>query len=676
MMRKLILYILLTVPAFSALGQTSRQALLADSLYRYASYAKAARHYEKALSKEDSPPLYLGLGNSYYRLQQYDEAIAAFRRAESDASVWEVRDKLNYIQSQRAKGNEPEVERLLQKWNNLPEADQTLISSSFQAMDIFFMDSAIYKVNKTANVNTEDAEFSPVYFKNGILFASSRGTGNVSNKKYHWNNEHYLDLYYATSGNDEAAATFETNSKFHDGPVSFFNNETKVVFTRNEEAKKNKDQRQLALYEADVAADGTWENIRPLSLNDPTYSVSHPAITEDGTTLYFVSNMEGGMGGTDIYRSVRQGSGWSEPVNVGREINTTGNEMFPVLYKGELFFASDGHPGLGGLDMFAAEKIGDDHFLIRNLGAPLNSTWDDFGLITRDGKNGYFSSNRTGDDDVYSFVKGKIIVEITYVNDQNEVLDSVATIIDGQEIYSNLEGNITRLYMDQESVNELRASKSSFADTAYQIVTRDEFFISRTIPLRPLTNEDINRGIVDLYPIAVNDVQYDLFLGKETTLMKADPEQRWKSNFILTKVPGIESDDKIEQVTGLLEGNGYTVRVHDRIERILFDFDKWDIRPSEHEKLNRVAELLNSYTQTQVVIGAHTDERGSDSYNMKLSKRRAQSTVDYLISRGVKSSRMKSVAYGESMLLIVCDECSEDEHQQNRRVTFDVTLDD
>jgi outer membrane protein OmpA-like peptidoglycan-associated protein len=182
--------------------------------------------------------------------------------------------------------------------------------------------------------------------------------------------------------------------------------------------------------------------------------------------------------------------------------------------------------------------------------------------------------------------------------------------------------------------------------------------------------------VVDLYPIAVNDVDYDLFLGKELTLMKADPEERWRDNFVIKTVPEESKPDKIEKVKDLLEGNGYTVRVHERIERIHFDFDKWDIRPSEYEKLNRVAGLLNTYSQTQVVIGAHTDKRGSDSYNMTLSKKRAQSTVDYLISQGVKSSRMKSVAYGESMLLIVCDECSEDEHQQNRRVTFDVTLDD
>ncbi len=674
MMRKLILYIILVVPAFSTMAQGSRQALLADSLYRYSSYAKAVKHYEKALSKENSPDLFIGLGNSYYRLQQYEDAIRAYERAEDNVTSWTVRDKLNYIQSQRATGNENEVERLLDQWNNLPQEDQELISSSFRAMDIFFMDSAVYEVHSMESVNTENAEFSPVYFKEGLLFASSRGEGNVSSRKYHWNNEHYLDLYYASSVDNEAA-TFETNSKFHDGPVSFFNNESKVIFTRNEKAKNKKDQRQLALYEADVSPEGRWENIKPLSLNNPSYSVSHPAITEDGNVLYFVSNREGGYGGTDIYRSVRQGSGWSEPENLGAEINSPGNEMFPVLFREELFFASDGHPGMGGLDMFAAEKVGRDTYFIRNLGAPLNSTWDDFGLITRNGKDGYFSSNRTGDDDVYSFVKGKIVVEITYVDDQGKVLDSVATMLHGKKMFSNLEGNITRVYLDRESVNDLQASRSSFADTAYQITTNDEFFISRTIPLRPLTDE-INRGVVDLYPVAVNEEGYDLFLGKELRLMKADPGEQWRNNFVIKKVPEGLQEDKIENVKGLLEGNGYTVRIHEKIERIHFDFDKWNIRPSEHEKLNRLADLLNTYDQTQVVIGAHADERGSERYNMKLSAKRAQSTVDYLISRGVKSDKMTTHAYGESMLLIICSGCSEEEHQQNRRVTFEVTLED
>ena len=672
MKKALLITLLIVLPAGALMSQGSRQSLLADSLYRYESYAKAVRHYEKAIKKESSPELLIGLGNSHYKLQEYESAIQAYRLAEKNDASWEVSDKLNFIEAQRILGNTEEAERLLAKWSTLPATDR--YSSSIRSMDIYYMDSSIYDV-RASSMNTEFAEFSPVYYRGGILFASSRSEGNTSSKKYHWNQENYLDLYYAADVSTGESDPFETNTKLHDGPVSFYMDGSRVIFTRNEKASKRKDQRQLALFEAVVGIDGAWSDIQPLSLNNTEYSVSHPAVSEDGNTLYFVSNMPGGFGGTDIYRSRRENGMWSAPENLGEDINTQGNEMFPVLYGEELFFASDGHPGMGGLDIFMAEQLGNDHFFVRNAGYPLNSTWDDFGLMTIDGRSGFLSSNRRGNDDIYSFTKDKIIAEITYVDQEGNPLDSVLTDFSGRLIPQG-ESGVTRIYLDRESLNELAASREAYADTAYSIQTNDEFFISRTIPLRPLTDEDMMRGVVDLYPIAVNEKTYDLFMGHGEQLMKADEGNNWKQRFVLKKNADFTSDDKIETVKGLLEGNGYTVRVHDRIEKIHFDFDKWNIRPGENEKLDRVAELLNTYPQTLVMIGAHTDERGSDQYNMKLSRKRAQSTVDYLISRGVESSRMSTQAYGESMLLIRCSPCSEEEHEQNRRVTFDVSIGD
>ncbi len=670
-MKKAFIFFFLSTVTAALYGQGNRQALLADSLYRYSSYVKAAKHYEKAIRKDESPELLIGLANSHYKLQEYDNAISTYAQAESSKNAWSVQDRLNYIDALRIMGDEDEVSRLLKLWDAIPGERENVYEESMLAMDIFFMDSSVYEVNEL-EINTDNSEFSPAYFKDGILFASSRPQGNVSSRKYHWNQENYLDLFY--SENDEIKP-FSVNTKLHDGPVAFFNDGKKVIFTRNEKVSKHKDQRQLALFEADVDNDGIWKNIRPLELNHPDYSISHPAVSADGSTLYFVSNMPGGIGGTDIYKSKRTAEGWGDPVNLGGDINTAGNEMFPVLYNDQIFFASDGHPGLGGLDLFVTERLGEGSFLVRNVGYPLNTTWDDFSLITKDGKTGFLSSNRKGNDDIYSFIKDKIIVDITYVDQDQNTLDSVATLFEGKT-YLQGKDQVTRIHVDRESLHELEAMRRSFADTIFGIEAKDEFFISKTVELKPLEEANVMRGVVNLYPIAINDKDYDLFMGQEETLLRADEQDNWKNHFELGQAIDDLPEDKLIRTKRMLEKNGYTVRVHDRIERIHFDFDKWNIRASEHEKLKRVAELLNQYGQTQVIISAHTDERGSDAYNMDLSRKRAQSTVDYLNSQGVDAARMSTRAYGKSMLLITCDPCTEDQHERNRRVTFDVSLED
>ncbi|MEJ2003363.1 MAG: hypothetical protein P8X57_00005, partial [Cyclobacteriaceae bacterium] len=557
-MKKLsILFFICLLPLSVINAQGSRQALLADSLYRYSSYAKAVKHFKKAIRKEDDPALIIGLANSHFKLQEYDQAISNYADAEKFEGAWTVQDKLNYIESVRIKGDDMEVDRLLKKWNSIPGSRENVYETSLRAMDIFFMDSSIYQVEES-EMNTEFAEFSPSYYKDGVLFASSRSKGNVSGRKYHWNQENYLDLYYSGDGNISPVGI---NTKFHDGPVAFYDEGKRVIFTRNEDVSKRKDQRQLALFEADVTSGGKWENIKPLSLNDAAYSVSHPALSSDGNTLYFVSNMPGGFGGTDIYRSSRNADGWSEPVNLGEDINTEGNEMFPNLYGEELFFASDGHPGLGGLDNFIAEQLSEGSYYVRNAGYPLNTTWDDFGLVTRDGMSGYLSSNRNGNDDIFTFVKDKIILELTYIDEEQNILDSVATLFQGRT-YTQGGDHITTLYLDRNALHEIEGVRHAFADTIFSVKTNDEFFLSRTVPLKPLEEVEKIHGIVDLYPIAFNDTDYDLFLGKEKTLMKVDKNDNWKDHFELKNNLDIEPEDKLIRIKKMLEKNGYTVRIH------------------------------------------------------------------------------------------------------------------
>jgi outer membrane protein OmpA-like peptidoglycan-associated protein len=451
-----------------------------------------------------------------------------------------------------------------------------------------FCDSAIvikaakpeFEIKNARMLNTPQSEFGTAFYQHGIIFASDRISSGNTGKTYGWTGNEYLNLYYSEPVKpDSLFGNFSnpvpspalTDQLWHEGPVTF-NSDFTVAFINqtllsHDKGKKEPGRVRTHLLKifSSTLKDGKWSLPVPFFLNSDEYSVGHPALSRDGKTLYFVSDMPGGYGETDIWFCAQEGDKWGKPVNMGAGINSAGKEMFPFIsMNGDLYFASDGLPGLGGLDLFVTIKTENQWVTPRNLGEPVNSSCDDLSLIiSENGQSGLFSSNRPGGlggDDIYSFRK-------VSVQDRNP------------------------------------------ADSTIR------------------------------------------------------PQIAWE--------PGDKQSPPASSIDTLKMNKSY------RLENILYDFDKWDIRADARPPLDNLVSILKEYP-ISIELSSHTDCRGSENYNLVLSQKRAESAVQYIISRGISPSRIIAKGYGKLQLLNRCNctagvNCSEKEHQYNRRTEFRIT---
>ncbi len=461
---KIALGFALTLITLNLFAQSARLRSANRAFDDY-SYADAVRGYEDFLrtDKKTDPverkEALEKLAYSYRRLQDTRNAERVYGELVENFTDADSRNYLYYAQALASNGKYRESQRMYSKYAESQSEDLRgrKFTVTYMDMNRFYKDSAMYRVEYLP-VNSRQADFSPMYFKGGLVFVSARAESGVIKRVFNWNQTPFLDLYFApdtaalkgikdvyrsSSASLSGASSREGNSstlseatadasedlpmpttkaekfsrtlntKYHEGPASFFKDFSKVVFTRNNynagKARKSNDGiNKLKLFIADQKGKD-WGNVKELPFNNNDFSCGHPALSPDDSKLYFVSDMPGGYGGTDIYVVEYNGGQWGVPVNLGKEINTEGNEMFPFIDgSGNIYFASDGHEGLGGLDIFYAElKDGIAYKGVQNLGAPINSEKDDFGLITdKDRGTGYFSSNRVkgvSDDNIYSF---------------------------------------------------------------------------------------------------------------------------------------------------------------------------------------------------------------------------------------------------------------------------------
>ncbi|MEJ7645680.1 MAG: OmpA family protein [Chryseolinea sp.] len=417
-MRRLAIFLLLLFSiihyGYSQHGSNAYRDL-ADSLYRNHHYQYAADYYEKALRKTKQPGyLMLQLGKSYDKITKPAIAEKWFRQASANKADFTDEDYYLFAESliaqQKIAQADSLLERMLQK---NPNSNLTRIAlSDVRNFDKFYRDSSLYRVNKLT-VNTNVAEFSPVFFKGGIVFASARVEGTLK-KKYHWDNTNFLNLYFSKINDDKFSEPEllekDLNTRHHDGPASFYNGFQSMILNRNQQmqvaGREDVYEHHPGLYDAKFnAGKSIWE-VTPLPFNNALYSYSHPSITEDGRTLYFVSDMPGGHGGNDVYRVERINGDWGTPVNVGPTINTIEDEVFPFFTGSTLYFASTGHGGMGGLDIFVSKLSPNGFTPPENPGYPINSHADDFSLITDSlHRTGYYASARGGNDDIFSYRK-------------------------------------------------------------------------------------------------------------------------------------------------------------------------------------------------------------------------------------------------------------------------------
>ena len=616
--------------------QMERVMERADERYNQYSFSPAIDIYKKVLDKGyTSPDLLKRLGNSYYFNAKYQEAADTYAKLNTTyPDEMSVEDVFRYAQSLKSIGNYDQAAQLMESFR---EMTSTMSDFDEDYMTKIEKNSGRYTV-KTFPYNSKYSDFAPAYYEKGLIFASDRDTGNFARYRHTWNARDFLDLYKvnadSVSNNNVVKLGGDVNTRLHESTSVVTKDGSTMYFTRNNffDGRKKKDEEgiiRLKIYSAENI-DGEWLNITELPFNSDSYSVAHPMLSPDGKKLYFVSDMPGSLGESDIFVTEIIGDGTYGPIkNLGSNINTIARETFPFIDKdGVLYFSSDGHQGLGGLDVFATKIAYNDYTQpVVNVGKPVNTPKDDFSYIfNSENKTGYFSSNREGgmgDDDIYEFVENEPLVldciqEITgTVRDRisNEVLaGATVKIIDEEnnEISSTItdsEGNYI-LMLDCSKGNFVRASRDGY-------VPSEEY-----LPI-----SDGKPRIVDFY------LERDLVTG------------------------GFGDD-----LAKLLQ-----------LSTIYFDLNKYNIRPDAEIEIQKVIVAMEKYPSLKIKVNSHTDSRGVDAYNLWLSQKRAEATVDYMISKGISANRLQGEGYGETRLVNDCAngvQCSEEQHQLNRRSEF------
>jgi len=616
---------------------------LADKSFDEFAYVEAIGLYEYAYKKDTTDNYVVKrLADANRNILNTEEAERWLKKL-IDRHAEKPEDIFNYSQALKSNGKYLLAEHWLKQYSELHSEDGrvNIQASLLEYIHFLMRDSTNYEI-RNASVNTAGSDMGPAFYKDKLIF-SSTSIGTKSGLNYKWNDLPYLHLYSAKIGDNGDLSSPEPfaprlRTAYHDGPVSFDVRNDIIYFTRNSSVRsKTSGSREgvvnLKLFQGKLEK-GEWKMTGGFRYNSDEFSVGHPAINKEGTVLYFASDMPGGYGKSDIYFSVLSNGQWSKPTNLGPKINTEGNEFFPFMSSdGVLYFASDGHGGLGGLDIFFSIPENGVFSRVENMGYPVNSSKDDFGLVLDStGTKGYFTSNRPGgkgNDDLY-FLKIKrvpvIIRGIVKDSLTNEALaDANVSLIDqnGNAILSSL---------------TLADGQFSF-----EVDKGQQYIIKAT---------------------------RETYLENEKTVETASlhPNEELISEILLEKKVA-EVTDNYPAPKSMEEEDGVAMQVIE-LQYINYDLDKSNIRPDAALILDKLFAIMQQYPDLEIRIESHTDSRGSDEYNMTLSQKRARAAFDYLVAKGIDASRMKYQGYGETRLLNNCSngvDCTEEQHEVNRR---------
>ncbi len=622
----------------------------ADAYFSKMWYAEAAELYEQVLESNpnnESFKIIEKAGDSHYYNTNMERAYYWYDKLYTNhKNEMSAENIFKYANSSKGTGKYARAKRLMRLYDREMKKGNTreLQDLSRATRDEIVLDNILnteeaIDISNLA-INTKYSDFSPMLYNDDeMVFASAMDSSFFNTRRYKYNNQPYLDLYVAKINKesqevkDAIKFSKKINTKYHEASVTFSQDNQSMYFTRNnyysKKLKRDKNgNNNLKIYMS-KKVDGEWTEGQELPFNSDDFSTGHPALSPDGKQLYFVSDMPGSLGMTDIFVVDVLGDGqFSEPRNLGPEINTERREMFPFINEKKLYFSSDGHVGMGGLDIYEVSYDGDSGFLeVRNVGQPVNSKKDDFSyIVDEETQKGFFASNRRGgkgDDDIYSFqrlipeeanenaiagvvtelVTGEVMPEalVTLLDENNIKLKEVVTGEDGSFVFEDLESS-----------------------TKYILKTdKDTYFIDE-----------------------------QSVITKENELVHADISMKKLKELIVI-------EDGIKKL---------------KIDMIFFDFDKFYIRNDAANELDKLVEVMNEHKTMVIKIESHTDSRGKRAYNKYLSDKRAKSTREYLISQGISTDRIQSaIGYGEEKLLNECDgtvRCSSAKHQLNRRSEF------
>lgn len=625
------------------------QVTKADKKYDKFAYIDAIEIYERVANKGyESPDIYKKLGNAYYFNAELDKAAQWYGKLMDLNQEVEPEYYFRYSQSLKSLGEYTKANEMLAKFNQSKADDSR--GQKYEAtknyLEIIEENSGRYSVENAGAINSKYSDYGAAFFGEELIFASARDTGGIFNRKHKWTNQSFTNLYQSKingDGNLEEAEKFSksTNSKFHESTPVFTKDGKTMYFTRNNyvDGKKGRSGEKVMLLKILKATfiDDKWQNVVELPFNSNEYSTAHPALSPDDKTLYFASDMPGTLGMSDLYKVSINGDSYGEPENLGPVINTEARETFPFMSdENELYFASDGQLGLGGLDIFVSKMEEDGTFKeIHNVGAPVNGKDDDFALlIDTQTKYGFFTSNREGGqgyDDIYKFKENiplqykceqTLAIVVLDKESREPIANAQITLMD-----ENMQ-TIEQVYADENGAYTFEKDKIN-CDTDYTIrVTGTKGYSSneKTVHTENKTGETFA----------------EILLEKNT------------------KQIGIGTD--LAKTFG--------------IENIYFDLDKSNIRKDAAAQLALLVEVMNDYPTMKIDVRSHTDSRQTHEYNERLSDRRAKSTVAWLVKKGIAKNRLTGKGYGETQLVNQCAdgvECSEEQHQQNRRSEFIIT---
>ncbi|WP_040254225.1 OmpA family protein [Psychroserpens mesophilus] len=627
-MKKIVtLFTIVALSSFSLIAQNS-STKKADKHFARFEFIEAAEEYKELIEDgKGDTYVYSKLAESYYNVFNTQEAEKWYAKALETADNPEMIFK--YSQMLKANGKYEESNVQMAKFAKMRPSDDRAIAYN-ENPDYL---PKILEKGKKFNIqslgfNTQYSDFGGT-LKDGKLYITS--ARNTSRKTYGWNEEPFLDIYELVKNEDgtyQAATLVEdkVNTKHHEGIVSFSPDGKTMYFSRESFFEKEYEKDSLTkvrysllhLFKAKKVGD-TWSNVEGFAINSKNYSIKNPSVSPDGKTLYFASDMPGGFGMFDIYKSTINGDGsLGEPVNLGQKVNTQGQEMFPFISSNNtLYFSSNGHLGLGNLDVFHTKVVDGKTGPVKNIGIPINSSADDFAFnIDEESKEGYVSSNRDGGlggDDIYG---------IKRLQPLNDVLVA-STVVDSKT------GN---------PVNA--ASVTLYDDQGNKVLSK-------------VTNSD---GTVDFIIESDKDAELEVVLDgyvSQKIKVSATNEEEVKLNIMLDPIDEIIKPEEIV------------------LNPIFFEFDKSNVTAQAAFELDKLVQIMNKYPDMVINAKSHTDNRGSAAYNEKLSDRRAKTTVQYVISKGIDKSRISGVGKGENEPKVDCGaNCTEEEHQMNRRSEF------
>ena len=629
--KSILIYVvfLINIAVFAQYGQQKK----ADNLFNKFSFANASEVYKNLIEKDFNTDYSIRqLADSYAYMRNPDSAVVYYKKSVEQNNV-PIEYFYKYAQTLRGVKNYEESRVWLRKFKdaggfidkNIISKDADFITSIFNAKQQYFLEKV--------NYNSKYSDFGAYDFDGNTYFTSSRDKGVSTKHTYGWNNEPFLDIYVTPTNTNDSIVNHKSklkgavNSAYHDGPLVITNDGKTMYFSRNNYNKNglSKDKEgvsNLKIYKASLI-DGEWKNIEELPFNSNEYSIGHPTLNNDNTKLFFASDMPGGLGGSDIYYAdINSDGSYGKPQNLGGIVNTDKNELFPfVNNEGILFFSSNGHQGLGLLDIFAIVTDKSDSITnVINLGVPVNSSKDDFSFfMNTDGTSGYFASNRdggVGSDDIYKYnriLPLKIIGTVTDSINNKLIENAKITLFDA---YNK---EIAYLQTDEDGYYEINIDRDAdYKVTGSQVKYNDQS--------KNITSKNI---------------------AKTTTSITANL-----------------SLNPVQDVIVLAELN-----------TIYFDFEKYNIRQDASLELDKIVKMMiDDYPNMVIRIESHTDSRGTTKFNDWLSQERAKATYDYLISKGIDASRItKYEGFGEQRLLNTCDgsfNCTEEQHQLNRRTEF------